>query len=699
MNTGERFGVKITGIINETTFQVEMPWNWHGLEGDRIRLISLNPLPSHVLDQKIEIEKMKNLLVGRILVINMPYFVETGPTLVANVEIDGIVLKEVFKRRYTSPPSKTLEYIVDENRKIRPVEGWVGKKWSNPLRFLDGEENYPFLHANIEYPTVPEYDSYRKRIEDIENLYCDSRTRFREDDKRVKAFLKYNNRRLLTLFGECGSGKSWFIRHYLRCHPPANTDIVIIDVLNLPLGDDFRKAFHNEVSKSLTACLSKYEGGLLEFCRLELELEARTIFPGLSYDNKKVVEWCEEVIVKKSLSDDRVEYNRFRLSGYAYHKQNILFFIDNLDHLQEDNQNELFEFVLRSLIQQSGIRLIISLRPSTSFYALRRSAELQHLNQNHTLSPLIMSEMISKRLFLNHEGDNISKKEVYDASNDTTWKIEDIFNRFIGSESEKIVTDLAGGDARHYIRLFRRLLLSDELIGFDQIGNSYKCITSLMFKHGETFKEEISYILNMFDNGFELEVGNALIRWRVLEFFLGRGKARLDFFFEYYFKRMGYDMRRVNDVMNLLEAAGLLLRYKIGIGKDEELDEASITPTANRYEQLIRSLWYCITVKTSMNIDTKYIKPSAEAARFTRDYSIRIPIGAEWVSDEDFLSFILDEEVLEEKRIASYPYKVEQFETRLKESGPKSIHYELWFEYMYQKRDWLRRKQKREGRS
>jgi len=675
---------EIKRIVDTCTIKVSDKWSWRGLVGKEIRLIAV--MPPEKKDQfKAAVREME-ALVGREIRLVAPFYVETGLVLVAEVEIEGIDIKKFFGERYHRHPPRERVMEPGDIRTIRRVQGRKRTSWRNPISRLEASEK-PVL-GNIEFPTDPWIPGYKIDLARAKRVFSDDRLHPRNDNNALRAFLSNRNQRMLILFGNCGCGKSWFVRNYLVNNPPKDMDIGFIDAAGFPRGEGFGKAFYDRIHLRLSEILgehvNKRPGGLLEALRPILETEIKGIFPGDDALIKEYQAFSRRYLSDLMRHDNLAEYNWIRLRSYAYSKRKLLLVIDNIDQIcHHKDQGEVLERVIQAVTRSRGVFMIVPLRHSSALISARLNFLMQNLLLGHHLSHLDMTSMIKTRLTTSLRGRDIIAITVEDKVNKRNYRLLEILNLYLNSESELIIENLAAGDARHYIRLFRRLLFSDELCGFENIGKDYFCIGSLMLKPDEGFKEDTSFILNVFDNEHPNEIGNALVRWRVLEYFLNGHDRCEGEFFRYYFQRLGYDLERVEEAIRTWNEAGALELYE-----RKEGVQAKLTACARRYDQLINNLWYCISIKTGMHMDQRYILTGKEAREEAHKYRVTLPRSCEWVSDAGFLDFAAEEEALEEDRLSQYPGKVPNFEEQCRSRGPRSIHYRLEVEYAYQQRRW-----------
>lgn len=674
---------KINRIVDSCIFHASEEWSYLGMRARKIRIAGLLPADSEHLPRVLR--KMENNLVGKSFLIAAHHFIESGPILVADVDIAGVDLRDFFGDRLLphTPRSRVLD--PEDTRLVRRVRSTKSRSWNNPLSAVALEQR-PSL-GNLRFPPEPWLQHYREELRRVMSLFCDARAEREADQGGVTKFLTERSHPTMVLVGDCGCGKSWFIRHSLAHHPPPDTDVGLIDVSSFskagePRLANFAERLQLKLAEILGEFVNKRPGGLMTALRYHLEREARGIFGDQPFENPETQAWCRQYLVELAKLANLTAYNALRLQSYGYTDRDLVLVIDNVDAFYKtDEQAQVFEATLENIARTDGVYIIMPMRPSTEFLAKRRSTLLQHQIFSLHLSPIDTTRMLNQRLTTSPTGSDLRHVRVRDGARE--WTFLEVLNKYIGSDSSAIIRDLAQGDLRHYIRLFRRLFYSNELNGLANIGKEYHCLGALMLKPGEGFREDMSFVLNVFDNEHPQEIGNALIRWRVLEYFLRGHRQCEGEFFEYYYRRLGYDLVRVRAVIELWNDAGVLDLFPKRLG-----GEAVPTPCAAAYEMLVHNLWYCIAIKSGMHIDATYILIAGTAKAAARQYRIDVSGVGEWVSDAGFLEFLADEETLEEARLAAFPGKIADLEVKCRAQGPQSIHQRLWFSYTYQVRKW-----------
>jgi len=675
--------VRISKALDPCTVKLCSPWKWGSHEGKDVRIVTLT-LPT--LDKsKVDVTTHFNELIkDKLARIISPYYVETGPTLVAHMTIEGVDLETVFSDRHVPAPPTKRAMDPRDYRRIRRVKGLISKKWSNPLSLTPSSQR-PSL-CNLSFPTDTWLPGYDQALARVDKVFCTERLDLNKDVVALRSFLEMRNEKTFILFGHCGNGKSWFVRNYLRKHPPENTDVGFIDASDYPHDDGFVKRLNLRLDELLTRFLKSRKGGLVAALKPYLENHSQGHFPNVAFEDPQVQAWCAKRLNDLDTPQTPEAFNIIRLESYSYSGRSLLLVVDNIDGFSKERQADLLDQIISVVTLNERVFLIVPMRPSSEFFYARLSRSLQHLLKGHHLSAISLNPMIHRRLTISETGEDINSYRP-----DGKVSMLDILNKYINSTAAEIIANLTQSDIRQYIRLIRRLISSDDLEGFHNLGSANRCVAALMLRPGERFSDDESFLVNCFDNDRPDEIGNALIRWRVLEYFdLDYHDCTGDFF-EYYFARLGYDLGRVNEVLRMWAVAGA-----VELDSTKGALQGTITDCGRQYRYVISKLWYCIAVKTGMNIDTAYILEGESAKTAAAEYEVNLTSEAEWVSDTGFLAFLADEEQLEECRVAEFPNKVMPFEDKCRVTGPRSIHQHLWYAYTHQQRDWSAAR--REGR-
>jgi hypothetical protein len=687
---------KITAVLNSTTVQIEPFWTKDAFSGSRLRIAGARQ--ASVRDNNIAATaRLRQSLAGKTLTLSSLYYVEQGPTLVATVDIEGVDLHSVFEGRFDIPLPRTRMMEFGQYRRIREVQGGLQTQWQNPLSALPLKDK-PCL-GGFPYPVVVDLEvksdplSFEPIFRKVDAVYTPEREYLADNLRTLSEFIAKGEEKVLVIYGSGGIGKSWFVKDWLRKNKP-DYDVAFIDVLNYPRElSDFKSRLDQDLSERLAASVDAQPGGLRAALRFEFENRGKGVYPGLDYDDPIVRTWVQDQLKELSNIAHRPELNELRLKSYGYLRKKLLIVIDNLDFFSKTDQDELIEKVIKPRISGTRVFIIVPLRKTTLYFRAKLADALARMPKEMELSLLDMRAMIRRRFVTSEAAASLASVKIPGGAGHTFGEFFDTF--YADSPAESLIRDLSQGDVRHYVRLFRRHIFSNRLRRLSNIGNEYHCIVTLMFWRGDRAESETTFILNLFDNHQPEELGNALIRWRVLEFFLGqekRGCGEKSDFFSYYFRRLGYDAIRVREVLGIFHEAGIIEMHVEGGN-----EMGSITPTGERYAKLIENLWYCIAIKTGMNFYEDLILRDEEAQAEATNMGFALPEGKEWVSDESFLAFIHCEEELEQRRLLDNPNPIQEFEHSIQTNGPRPIGQLLAEAYYDQQKKWQLRRTGQRG--
>ena len=230
------------------------------------------------------------------------------------------------------------------------------------------------------------------------------------------------------------------------------------------------------------------------------------------------------------------------------------------------------------------------------------------------LSPLVLDDMFIKRFKYDGKMNSLTNIKIKDQNNFYTY--DNIINRLMNSDAKELFNQISGGNARFACNMMRRLLESNQLKGLDNLGKKQYTIAALMLTD-ETQSDESAPIINLFNNKEGHDIGNFLIRYRVLEYFYHELSSDPgDIRYKNYFKMLGYDINRVKKVLERMLMASILYSTK-GLTpsqfEDTSIDNVGtlkITQTGKTYfDILLKEVWYYIAAKHEMieNVRKDYL--------------------------------------------------------------------------------------------
>jgi hypothetical protein len=365
----------------------------------------------------------------------------------------------------------------------------------------------------------------------------------------------------------------------------------------------------------------------------------------------------------------------------------LIVVFDNIDQFTGSEQNTIIDYCRRLAGGISGISLILTIRPQTTTVKSRMS---DFFGDGHTKF-LVMKcpdiyDILARRLTTDRHGNNWPLKNLIPNS-DISWvellniyKKSDNFRGLAGFIRDLCSTTSLSSissikysvhtrstdygkdyydklDVRYYLKLFRRILRSNCLKTFKNIGNLYYGVQSLMIRDGGRMEEAESYLFNLFDNEKPHLPGNALIRYRVLEYF--KTIRTLDNTFDEYFDALGYGAENARRVLTMFIDTNLVDLVNNNLETPGEPVYGVLTIPGERHLEIISNMWYMICIKTGMNIYEDCIlygeKAKEMAKQFVHGKSLLSFYGTYgWVPEEKFINFIADQERLETLRLEQF---------------------------------------------
>ena len=708
---------KVVKVLTSCTVQLSEPWHFHSVSGVKVRIVGIRGVTDPEIN-KAAILELTKLVKDQEISIVEKWFVQ-GRVLHAVVHLNSKPMWEYIPHRRT--------YILEPSRKLNPfdqsvlvrVSGGIPPLWENPLARETNLNKLPHF-GDISYPTKWWLPKYEKEKKIAEILYCHERDDDRDLERKFQSFFNNPTRTVLVLSGDGGIGKTWFAIHNIIAHRPESTDYAYIDLRGRPKGPDLVVALHRELGQFLDQYINQGPDPIKALHHYLVPI-VKPYFnqrKKFDVDGQAVQEKMQDAYYKISSDPARLsDYNDIRLGYYDNSEKRLFVIVDNVDNYSEDEQMMVFEYITRSLFGHEGVRVIIPLRPTSKILINRLDQVLDIIYSNIDLRSPNIDKLLERRISRNINGAEISMDSVMSGSS-TTWR--QLLSKYLSSDSAYLLRDLCSSetdnaqpafrdnkklrhprfDCRHYIRLFRRIVMSDVIRDYENVASEYFAIHALLLKPGEPLLPQSSYLFNLFDNDLPDQPGNALVRYRVLEYF--HSNTDIGALFDAYFRALGPGPRIAKDVVDNFISAGLLIPNVIiepSIG-NEIMRSLSISSAGRRHFAIVRNLWYGICVKTGMHIDASLIKRGEDARRAAKE-----EVGIEnssllnyyanygWISDKDFIEFISMQEDLESKRIGDYqkdqPGMLQQIgnliENRSSPSDILSEYYGLQLDYWRKK--------------
>jgi hypothetical protein len=650
-------------VVSDIVIGLDRRWTFHDFKGSRVKIAGL--LPSQ-REKRAEAKKKLGGLVKNKEVEIKEYLYVSGDVLTAIVYYNEGPLQDQFTERRTPTfePSRWTE--PDESSLIDKVFGGLPKTWSNPINEL-GVSSSPFW-GNIAYPMRFWEKDYERSLRLARQLYSDSHQNKEELDRWFDVFLSSPHREAaLIVKGDVGVGKSWWIAHKLSELPKDRYDVILIDLR-------YRKR-NSELGRSIQTLIGEFLNRYVRDLRwLYPEFEA---IYGDTFDpaDKAVLTEMRARAISLTLE----EMNEKRLRNYELPgSHELIVAFDNIDHFREREILTTLDLCRRIIGDSGGVKVIVAMRPTTRLPKSRKGVIFGDvIHKTIELRSPDLYSVLEKRLSTNDRGETIDRSIRLAGSN---WSIAKIFEKYRSSdrmfgsarllrhlcctevvpESEQLTFRIldANYDLRYYIKLFRRLLRSDTLLSFDNIGNIYYAIHALLLRGGEPISEGDAHLFNLFDNEHPDLRGNALARYRVLEYcalFHDLGEI-----FDVFFRALGVGSGAARAILDLFEDAGLVdVEYFDDPEGQRTAFHGELSIPGKRHFELVTNLWYVICIKTGMNIYRECIlfgnEARREASKFVQsNTTLDFYSKHGWVPESRFVDFLASQVTLEGIRIGQF---------------------------------------------
>lgn len=669
---------KVTSVLSDTVVRIDRRWDFHGTKGTKVRILGL--LPSGKQNKEANKRSLRDLLLHKQIELVQPHFVEAN-CLSTTVEFQGKPVPSYLpeeRRIEIVDPSRWNE--PDETEPIEQVAGGIPAWWQNPIMELPLEKA-PYF-GNMCYPTRYWDRDFETRKKIADKLYSDTHGNKEELDRWFKTFLTSPTREApLMVVGPVGIGKSWYVSRALMDLPRDKYHIIVIDLRSTPRGSFLAQAIEEEFHEHLNHYVT-------DLSWLHDDFRARL---GEDFDPED--EDVKRRMQEHALSLSPTDLNHLRLRYYNRPgAPELLIAFDNIDHYGPEEQETIVDICRRIVGLRAGVKFIITHRPTTITLKdrMRQVFGDAMIRSVHLTSPEAY-DVIERRLTTNNVGDSWSLDDAIPKAkgNVRTWR--ELLETYKASNHEfgvagflmalcvtspvrstegdgnkgntvqrELPLERVSYDLRFYLKLFRRIVRSNRLESLANVSRLYYGIHALMLQSTENANfESESYLFNLFDNEEPGLPGNALIRYRVLEYFK-IFEGPVEGIFDVFFSSMGITPARAWKVAYMFEAAGLVEIDRVYSSEGAPVPVAGrLTVPGRRHFEIVTNLWYIICAKTSMHMYKEFILYNREAREAAAPFVWSDRVLAYyakhgWVPEKKFIRFIVDQEVLEGLRIGRY---------------------------------------------
>jgi hypothetical protein len=664
---------KVTDIESSTTIRIDPVWRFHGFTGRSVRIVGLRPAPKG--ERQPAVEALTSLLLNKEIRIAEKWYVHSN-TLNGLVHLENHNVADHFPDRRTFLVDPSRRFDPADNVRLARVSGGLPPMWENPLPRLLAAHR-PFLD-DVYYPTKSWLPTYDAQMALVDSLYVAERPNREDAGRRFQRFFSQQGPAALLIFGQCGVGKSWYATHVLTKFRPRESHFAAIDLRSHPLGQDLVTVINRELGEFLDNNINNNPDidTLVALQHYLLPIIRPICGPNPDLTALNVREVAQDAYLKLASDPARLpEYNDRRLGYYDHSGTPLYILVDNVDTYPPEEHLRVFDFITKALLGHPGVKIIIPIRPSSKVLIERLRHCMNFISLGLTLSSPDLRTLLTRRLSTNHRGQALDIQATVPGAE---LSLGTLLNSYLTSAGATILRDLSltddetpatdptsphasaydKYDCRHYIRLFRRVILSDVIMSLKNILHPYYVVHALMLRPGEPLNAGTSFLYNLFDNEDPDAPGNALARYRVLEYFV-EGNTEYGVLFDEYFTALGPRPRVARRIVDSFLGAGLLRAETRLENNTETIVRVHIATAGRRHFEIVRNLWYGICIKTGMYVEQDMIKKGPEAREEAAQYVDSEKIldfysHHGWVADQDFVRFLWAQQMLEAKRIGAY---------------------------------------------
>lgn len=528
--------------------------------------------------------------------------------------------------------------------------------WYNPLKDM---ELKPHLSDEI-WPDDPGTPRWKETVDILKRFYCAERDRAQESLDALRSYLAHPEKYLI-IWGQVGIGKSWFARYELLAgensmeHMPYHAGV--IDMLT---ARDTEIGVYGQLQYALESYFDRFCGNAYDAIRSYIAFDMARLYGKQESESSQAEKHDIERIARSWLElryspvrENTVDYvwRLLKVLQYLERDELLILLIDNIDKMP--NQQDVVGFAVR-LLRHPQIRLIIPLRRSSQLLRNRFSAIKEVSYQEMALDALDLREMLRLRFQQSRTGNSLRRK--YSApdplSDGQRFTFPQIYvaifrqDRDGMPQSGELLLTHAESNAREVLAMTEKLVYSDQLKGLKHIGEAEFAVAALMLR-GPTEPDTAAGLLNLFNNEEPQTPNNALVRFRVLEYFWHASRATIsEERFKRYFRRLGLDLDRVRRVIELFVMTQLIISVD-GFSPDDistrafdDIGLLQITESGRKYRELLNRLWYWVSIRKDVYLPEIIIRKE--------------PDGREYCTNTDFVRWLERQEQNEKYRIKEH---------------------------------------------
>ena len=351
-------------VASPRVIRLSTPWNFHGISGTYVSIAGLRSVAAK--DEASATQAVTTLLLNKPVEIAERWYVR-GRTLVGVVLHDGKDVSDLLPDRKAQIVEPSRRFNPADHHTLVRISTGIPTSWKNPLSREPDGAKAPFF-GDVAYPTKLWEPRYPQTLRLVERLYCHERFGTQDAERRFQKFVELPSPQSLLVFGDGGVGKSWFVMHKITQHTPPKSHYAYIDLRGRPKGADLTLAMHAELGLFLDHWINMQLDALVAFSHYLIPRVKPAFGSRFDPNGKRERELMQQAFLQISCAADKlVEYNDMRLGYYDNHDVTLFVVVDNVDTYAEDEQQIVMDYITRSLMSHSGIKVIVPVRPTSRF--------------------------------------------------------------------------------------------------------------------------------------------------------------------------------------------------------------------------------------------------------------------------------------------------------------------------------------------